>query len=100
MVLAERYVEASKAQGKVDYIELGDGEILGVTEVKRDDYFLAIAQNAMQIRSAFEFDKKRKLGINQRCFGIATNVDRWYSVYPGQIPMISNQYQAVFKGNS
>ena len=58
MVLAERYVVGSKAMGKVDYsIELGNGEILGITEDKKDDYFLGIAQNAIQIRSAVEYNK-------------------------------------------
>ena len=48
MVLAERYVEGSKAKGKVDYsIELENREILGVTEVKKKDYFLGTAQNAI-----------------------------------------------------
>ena len=66
MVLAERFVEA---KGKVDYsIALGNRDILEITEVKKDDYFLGIAQNAIQIRSAVE---KRKLDIDQPCFGIA-----------------------------
>ena len=101
MVLAERYVVGSKAMGKVDYsIELGNGPILGITEVKRNNFSLGIAQNAMQIRSAVEYNKRRKLGIDQRCFGIATNAERWYFLQyiPGQTPMISKEYQAMFQG--
>ena len=72
VVLAERYVEGNKANERVDYsIEIRGGEILGVTEVKNDSYMLGIAQNAMQIRSAVEYNKKRKLDIDQPCFGIA-----------------------------
>ena len=61
---------------------------------------LGIAQNAMQIRSALESNKKRKLGINKRCFGIATNADRWYFLQytPGQIPMISKPIYAMYAG--
>ena len=70
--MAERYVEGSKAKGKVDCaIKLENGEMLGITEVKKDDYILGIAQNAIQIRSAVEYNKKRKLDIDQPCFGIA-----------------------------
>ena len=77
VVLAERYVEGTKAHGRVDYsIEVRGEVILGVTEIKNDNYMLGIAQNAMQIRSALESNKKRQLGINKRCFGIATNADR------------------------
>ena len=50
VVLAERYVEGTKAKGRVDYsIEIRGGEILGVTEVKKEDYMLGIAQNANSI---------------------------------------------------
>ena len=59
-------------------IELRDGEILGVTEVKKADYMQGIAQNAMEIRSALEYNWKRKVGEiseTSRCFGIATDVD-------------------------
>ena len=102
LVLAERYVEGYKAKGKVDYsVELSEGGILGVTEVKRDDYTLGIAQNAMQIRSALEYNLKHKRGINQRSyFGIATNAHRWYFLQytPEEIPMISKEYEAMSRG--
>ena len=54
-VMIERYVEGVMARGKADYaLETAEDEILGVTEVKKQDYEGGIAQNAMQIRSAVE----------------------------------------------
>ncbi|KAF8436111.1 hypothetical protein BGX38DRAFT_101183 [Terfezia claveryi] len=101
LVLAERYVEGSKAKGNVDYsIELRDGEILGVTEVKEEEYMQGIAQNAMEIRSALEYNRKRKRGETSeksRCFGIATDVEHWYFLeyIAGHIPKVSKKYQGM-----
>ena len=58
-VLPERYIEDFQAKGKADYSIEEDGEILGVTEVKRRDYVQGVAQNAMQIRPALEFNRRR-----------------------------------------
>ena len=101
LVLAERYVEGSKAKGNVDYsIELRDGEILGVTEVKKEKYMQGIAQNAMEIRSALEYNRKRKRGETSeksRCFGIATDAEHWYFLEytAGHIPKVSKKYQGM-----
>ena len=63
LVLAKRYVEGSIAKGHVDYaIELRDGKILGVTEMRKQMYMQGIAQNAMEIRSALEYNRNRKGG--------------------------------------
>ncbi|KAF8458599.1 hypothetical protein BGX38DRAFT_456798 [Terfezia claveryi] len=104
LVLAERYVEGSKAKGNVDYsIELRDGEILGVTEAKKEDYVQGVAQNAMEIRSALEYNRKRKVGEiseKSRCFGIATDASNWYFLEytPGHTPKLSKKYEVMFEG--
>ena len=53
----------------------------------------------MQIRSAIEYNKKRKLGTDQGCFGIA-NAEQWYFLQytPGQIPMVSKPFYAMYEG--
>ena len=69
--------------------------VLGVTQVKQEDYYYiqGRALNAMRIRSAWEFNRKRKLGrdTGQRsCFGIATDAHALYFLeyILGYIPMI------------
>lgn len=70
------------ARGKVDYaLETGEGAILGVAEVKRQDYEAGIAQNAMPTRSAVEQSRRRAIGgVTQRnhSCGIATDAYNWY----------------------
>lgn len=98
-ILAGRYIEGLGAKGRVDYsIESRDGKILGVSEVKRQDYMQGIAQNAMQIRSALEYNNKG-FDIGPR-FGIATDADKWYFLEytPHNAPRISKRYQAMFGG--
>ena len=43
-VLPERYIEGLQAKGNADYsIELQGGGVLGVTEVKKEDYVQGVA---------------------------------------------------------
>lgn len=100
MVLAERFVEGSKAKGNVDYsIVSRGGLILGVIEVMRQGDIQGIAQNAMQIRSALEYNRKRN-PAHVRCFGIATDANFWYFLeyFPDQTPRVSGRYQVMFQG--
>ena len=54
------------ARGRADYsIEFQDGEILGVTRVKRQDYMLGIAQNAIQIRSIIDQKPKKVISLEE-----------------------------------
>lgn len=100
LVLAERYVEGLKAKGNADYsIELPGGEILGVTKVEKENFIQGIAQNAMEIRSAVEYNRKRKFQTS-RCFGIATDADKWYFLeyIAGEIPKLSKEFTVMYKG--
>ena len=72
-VYPERYIIGSMATGMgagtADYsVEFQDGEMLGVTKVKKLDYMLGMAQNAVLIISAV--DQNQNVGITRRtCFG-------------------------------
>ena len=88
----------------MDYtIELPDGGVLGVTRVKTENYMQGIAQNAMEIRSALEHNRKRQGGgisEKSRCFRIATDADNWYFLEytPGHTPKVSEKYDVMFGG--
>ena len=77
-IYPKKYIRSPTARGRADYtVEFKYDEILGVTEVKKEDFKLGIAQNAVQIRSVA--DQNQNVGITQRtCFGIATHARRWY----------------------
>ena len=98
-IYPKRYINSSTATGRADYsVEFQDGQILGVTEVKRQDYMLGIAQNAIQIRSVV--DQNQNVGITRRtCFGIATDARMWYFLEytQGNIPRVSKEYALDYR---
>lgn len=87
-VLPERYIEGLKAKGNADYsVELEGGRILGVTEVKREDYLQGIAQNAIQISR-----KGKKL------ICLVSGSPQWYFLKytPDHPPCVSKRYSVVY----
>ena len=105
-VMPERLIVGAMAKGRAEYaLETAEDEILGVTEVKSQDFNAGIAQNAMQIRSAVEQNRRRAIGgvaQRPRCFGIATDAHIWYFLeYSiGEIPKVSAGYPLGFRGST
>ncbi|RPB19407.1 hypothetical protein L211DRAFT_853222 [Terfezia boudieri ATCC MYA-4762] len=95
LVLAERYVEGSKAKGNVDYsIELRDGEILGVTKVEKEDYVQGVAQNAMEIRSALEYNRSARLVKSVKNLVVLVSPPMQAT---GHTPKLSKKYRVMFE---
>ena len=105
-VTVERLIVGAMARGRADYaLETAEGKILGITEVKSQDFNAGIAQNAMQIRSAVEQNRSRAFGgvaQHKRCFGIATDAHNWYFLEysMGEIPKVSAGYPLGFREES
>lgn len=83
IIRPEKYIKGKFGKGPVDYaITLSNGAIVGVTEVKREDFRKGVAQNAVQIESILP--QKRKAEdmddsdeVPTRSFGIVTNAKEW-----------------------
>ena len=95
----ERKIEGYYGEGPFDYtIEMkGTGGVVGVTEVKENDFQKGVAQNAVQIesvlwgrkRKADEFSREAghvsaeaagvsvEVATYNRCFGIITTAKEW-----------------------
>ncbi|KAF9169950.1 hypothetical protein BGX21_009097 [Mortierella sp. AD011] len=91
-VAPERPLHGRHGHGKIDYsIEAsvnGMAHIVGVTEVKQDDFKKGVAQNIVQLESSLTI-RKRKLeddgddvdedkSIPMKSYGIVTNAVYWY----------------------
>ncbi|CAG8663560.1 10670_t:CDS:2, partial [Paraglomus brasilianum] len=77
----ERFIEGINGRGPVDFaINARDGQIVGVTEVKREDFRKGITQNAVQLESTLASRKRKASELDTvfRCFGIVTDVEKWY----------------------
>ncbi|PKY32177.1 hypothetical protein RhiirB3_531946 [Rhizophagus irregularis] len=83
-LIPEKLVEGRNGQGNLDYaVECRPtGRILGVVEVKKEDFMKGFAQASVQIestlsrkRKADEIDDGRSI---DRVFGIVTDASEWY----------------------
>ncbi|CAG8514150.1 11360_t:CDS:2 [Paraglomus occultum] len=70
----EKFIEGINGRGPVDFaIDARDGQTVGVTEVKREDFEKGVAQNATSRKR-----KASKVNTVSRCFGIVTDAEKWY----------------------
>ena len=77
-------IQGRYGQGPVDYAIEGSGEVVGITEVKKENMEQGIAQNAVRIESALP-RRKRKAEVMEkgeathrtRCFGIVSDAVMW-----------------------
>ncbi|CAG8646956.1 7124_t:CDS:2 [Paraglomus brasilianum] len=80
----ERQITGKNGRGPVDYaFDACNGMMVGVTEVKRDDFKKGIAQNVVQLESALntrirKADEMLEKSSPNRCFGIVTDAEKWY----------------------
>ncbi|PKK58377.1 hypothetical protein RhiirC2_857808 [Rhizophagus irregularis] len=83
-LIPEKLIEGRNGQGNLDYaVECrSSGRVLGVIEVKKDDFMKGFAQASVQMestlsrkRKADEIDNERDIG---RVFGIVTDASEWY----------------------
>jgi hypothetical protein len=79
----EKNITGPNGHGPVD-IALKTAKTVGVTEVKDEDFFKGIAQNAVQLESALS-NRKRKASemvedsvFTGKVFGIITDAKEWY----------------------
>ncbi|KAI1290494.1 hypothetical protein EDD11_009224, partial [Mortierella claussenii] len=93
----ERKLRGRHGHGKVDYaIEAldkdGTRHVLGVTEVKHEDFRKGVAQNIVQLESSLTVRKRKRSCDDDgeeeeknssgpmRAYGIVTDAERWYFV--------------------
>jgi hypothetical protein len=83
-LIPEKLIEGRNGQGNLDYaVECrSSGRVLGVIEVKKDDFMKGFAQASVQMestlsrkRKADEIDNEQDIG---RVFGIVTDASEWY----------------------
>ncbi|KAF8431406.1 hypothetical protein BGX38DRAFT_1228920 [Terfezia claveryi] len=80
VIIAEQYIRGRNGKGPVDFaIEMVGGGVVGVTEVKQEDFCQGVAQNAVQIESVLSRRKRKARGLDEgsRCermvvFGVHT----------------------------
>ncbi|KAF8470013.1 hypothetical protein BDZ91DRAFT_807099 [Kalaharituber pfeilii] len=85
ILIPEMPVEGHNGYGNLDYaIECRSTErILGVVEVKKDDFMKGIAQASVQLESSLTDRKRKAKEINagqdvDKVFGIVTDACKWY----------------------
>jgi hypothetical protein len=77
IVRREYPVKGRKNNGKPDLVARVDDAIVLVVEVKADNLELGIAQNLLQIRAAYQQNKRKRLNIGTTMYGLATTVSEW-----------------------
>ena len=79
----QKDIQGRHGHGPVDYsIEACSGEVVAVTEIKREDIKQGVAQNAVQIESALSGRKRKAEDIENDedpdpCFGIVSDPETW-----------------------
>ena len=82
----EKNITGPNGHGPVDFAIdlLQSAKTVGVTEVKDEDFYKGIAQNAVQLESALS-NRKRKASemeggdvFTGKTFGIITDAEKWY----------------------
>jgi hypothetical protein len=81
-LIPEKLIEGRNGQGNLDYaIECrSTGRILGVIEVKKEDFMKGFAQASVQMESTLTRKRKADEINNEedRVFGIVTDASEWY----------------------
>ncbi|UZN99887.1 uncharacterized protein OCT59_001150 [Rhizophagus irregularis] len=81
-LIPEKLIEGRNGQGNLDYaIECrSTGRILGVIEVKKEDFMKEFAQASVQMESTLTRKRKADEINNEedRVFGIVTDASEWY----------------------
>ena len=82
VIVPEQYIAGRNGKGPVDFaIRMEGGGVVGVTEVKREDFCQGVAQNAVQLESVLSRRKRKAGGLDEgsiaRCFGIVTDAKEW-----------------------
>ena len=84
--MIRKNITGSHGHGPVDFAIdlLQTAKTAGVTEVKDEDFFKGIAQNAVQLESALSNRKRKASEMEEdsvfvgRVFGIVTDAEKWY----------------------
>src|SRR5438045_2631868 len=81
----EKNITGPNGYGPVDFAIdlLQTAKTVGVTEVKDEDFYKGIAQNAVQLESALSNRKRKASELEERIFvgkvfGIITDAEEWY----------------------
>ena len=79
--MPEEYITGTNGKRNVDYAihKKGSG-IVGVTEVKREDFNQGVAQNVVQMESLISRRKRGAAELGETCFrsfGIVTDAEGW-----------------------
>jgi hypothetical protein len=82
----EKNITGPNGHGPVDFAIdlLQTAKTVGVTEVKDEDFFKGIAQNAVQLESALSNRKRKASEMEEesvfagKTFGIVTDAEKWY----------------------
>ncbi|PKK42841.1 hypothetical protein RhiirC2_722784, partial [Rhizophagus irregularis] len=82
----EKNITGPNGHGPVDFAIdlLQTAKTVGVTEVKDEDFFKGIAQNAVQLESALSNRKRKANEMEEesvfvgKVFGIITDAEKWY----------------------
>ncbi|RPB24231.1 hypothetical protein L211DRAFT_848972 [Terfezia boudieri ATCC MYA-4762] len=82
VIVPEQYISRRNGKGTVDFaIRMEGGGVVGVMEVKREDFCQGVAQNAVQLESVLSRRKRKVGGLDEgsiaRCFGIVTDAEKW-----------------------
>ncbi|KAF0459383.1 crinkler family protein [Gigaspora margarita] len=84
----EHDVQGTYGRGPLDFCLYLKGIIVGVVEVKKDDFDQGVAQTAMQLHCSLEKNRKRKRNEMEeiedlfidKAYGIITDSSRWYFI--------------------
>lgn len=87
-LLPEYYLEGLNGRGPVDYVieQAKTRSLVGVTEVKREDFEKGVAQNMVQLETIVEDQKRKAEDMSDapivsdpiKRFGIVTDAQSWY----------------------
>jgi hypothetical protein len=77
IVRREYMVKGSEHKGKPDLVVKAGKAIVFVVEIKADNLELGMAQNLLQIRAAYQQNKRRKIDMGVTMYGLATTISQW-----------------------
>jgi hypothetical protein len=70
-------VKGRKNNGRPDMVVKAGNAIVLVVEVKASKLELGMAQNLLQIRAAYQQNKRRRFNVGTTMYGLATTVSEW-----------------------
>jgi len=79
------YIEGKYGRGRLDFCLRLLGAIIGVVEVKKENFDQGMAQNVIQLHSSLETNRKRKhdeieSDFADKAYGIVTDGRTWYFI--------------------